>query len=122
MDAKGHFVRTRDHTKSTRTNSRDSSANMTQNWGLCVAHLTLDGNLRLHVYMTKPSPNNGDDCAWDDKYGSEVHHGDKLDQHGDADLDEPREGIGYGAVHWKTEMSFRPGTKDKKTYRHGCPE
>lgn len=117
------FVKRRHHTKSTRTDSRDSSANMTQNWGLCVAHLTLDRNLRLHVHMTKPSPHNGDDCAWDDKYGSEIHHSDILDQHSNADLDEPREGIGYGTVHWKTGYHFTQAPKTKKkTYRHGCPE
>jgi len=75
---------------------------MSQNWGLCVAHLTLDRDLRLHVHLTEPCPEDRDDRAWDDKYGSEVHHSDKLDQHGHADLDEPRKVIGYGAVHWKT--------------------
>lgn len=75
---------------------------MAQNWCLRVAHLTLDSDLCLHVHLTKPTTQNGDDRAWHDKNGSEVHDSDKLDQHRGADLDEPREVIGYGAIHWKT--------------------
>jgi hypothetical protein len=72
---------------------------MTQDWGLGVAHLTLDRNLCLHVHLTKPSSHEGDDDAWKDEHWCEVHHGDGFDQHSDTDLVKPLEGIGYWAIH-----------------------
>jgi hypothetical protein len=88
---------------------------MTQDWGLRITHLTLDRDLRLHVYLTEPCPKDGDGRGWDDKHRGEVHHGDKLDQYGSTDLDEPREAIGYGAVHWTTGVShFVQAPKAKK--------
>jgi hypothetical protein len=85
---------------------------MTQDWGLSVAHLTLDRNLCLHVHLTKPSSQDGDDRAWKDKHWCEVHHGDGLISI-DTDLVKPLKVLDIGPSTENRIMAFRHTKKAK---------
>ena len=64
-----------------------------------VAHLTLDRQLRLHVDLSTPAADEGDDKTGNDENRREGHDREELHNHRDRQLNDPAERVRELAVN-----------------------